>query len=197
MSGGELVGDPNQVIKGAASLIEADEGDISFLCRSALPSLLRKTRASAVFLPADFSESISQAQIRVANPAKAFEQLVQHLAPEPIRLAPGIHPTAVIDPSAKLAEGVSIQPHVVIEAGASIGPNTVIGASCYIGHESVIGADSVIYPNVTIRERTIIGARVIIHSGAVIGADGFGFEMIEGRYVKIPQLGVRANRRRC
>jgi UDP-3-O-[3-hydroxymyristoyl] glucosamine N-acyltransferase len=189
MTAGELVGDPEQVIKRAASLIEADEGDITFFGDARYLALLRKTRASAVFLPADFSESIPQAQIRVPNPAKAFETLVLRLAPEPIRLVPGIHPTAVIDPSAKLAEGVSIQPHAVIEAGVSIGPNTVVGAGSYIGHESVIGADSVIYPNVTIRERTIIGARVIIHGGAVIGADGFGFEMVDGRYVKIPQRG--------
>lgn len=189
MSGGELIGDSKQVIKRAASLIEADEGDITFFGDPRYLTLLRKTRASAVFLPLDFSESIPQAQIRVSHPAKAFEKLVLQLAPEPIQMTPGIHPTAVVDPSAKLADGVSIQPHAVIEANVSIGPNTVIGAGAYIGHESIIGADSLIYPNVTIRERTIIGARVIIHGGAVIGADGFGFEMVEGRYVKIPQRG--------
>jgi UDP-3-O-[3-hydroxymyristoyl] glucosamine N-acyltransferase len=31
---------------------------------------------------------------------------------------------------------------------------------------------------------------VIIHSGAVIGADGFGFEMVDGRQQKIQQLGI-------
>jgi UDP-3-O-[3-hydroxymyristoyl] glucosamine N-acyltransferase len=43
---------------------------------------------------------------------------------------------------------------------------------------------------VTIRERSRIGSRVVIHSGAVIAADGFGFEMIDGRQQKIQQLGV-------
>ena len=47
-----------------------------------------------------------------------------------------------------------------------------------------------IYPLVTIRERSRIGSRVIIHSGAVIGADGFGFEMVDGRQQKIQQLGI-------
>src|SRR5204862_6690827 len=47
-----------------------------------------------------------------------------------------------------------------------------------------------IYPNVTSRERTRIGTLAIIHSGAVIGADGFVFEFVEGRYQKIPQLGI-------
>jgi UDP-3-O-[3-hydroxymyristoyl] glucosamine N-acyltransferase len=47
-----------------------------------------------------------------------------------------------------------------------------------------------IYANVTIRERTRIGSRVIIHGGVVIGADGFGFEVVDGRYTKVPQIGI-------
>jgi UDP-3-O-[3-hydroxymyristoyl] glucosamine N-acyltransferase len=43
---------------------------------------------------------------------------------------------------------------------------------------------------VTIRERSWIGSRVIIHSGAVIGADGFGFEVVDGRQQKIQQVGI-------
>jgi UDP-3-O-[3-hydroxymyristoyl] glucosamine N-acyltransferase len=189
MTAGELVGDPKLLIKGAASLMEAADGDISFFGDVRYLVSLRKTCASAVFVPADFSESIPRAQIRVANPAKAFEQIVRKLAPEPVQFEPGIHPAALVDPSAKIGKGASIQPKAVIEAGVSIGGNTVIGAGCYVGPETVIGEDSLIYPNVTIRERNIIGARVIIHSGAVIGADGFGFEMVDGRYIKIPQLG--------
>jgi UDP-3-O-[3-hydroxymyristoyl] glucosamine N-acyltransferase len=85
---------------------------------------------------------------------------------------------------------VSIQPYAVIEAGVRIGDDTVIGAGTYIGHEVGIGAACIIYPRVTVRERTRIGSRVIIHSGAVIGADGFGFEVIDGRQQKIQQLGM-------
>jgi UDP-3-O-[3-hydroxymyristoyl] glucosamine N-acyltransferase len=189
-SGGELVGDPSLQIKGAASLTEATPGEISFFANRKYVALLRKTRASAVFVPADFAEAITPAQIRVANPTKAFEQVVLKFAPEPITFAPGIHPTAVVDASAQLGEGVSIQPHAVIEAGARIADDTIIGAGSYIGHETVIGPGCLIYPRVTIRERSRIGSRVIIHSGAVIGADGFGFEMVDGRQQKIQQLGI-------
>jgi UDP-3-O-[3-hydroxymyristoyl] glucosamine N-acyltransferase len=90
----------------------------------------------------------------------------------------------------QLGERVSIQPHAVIEAGAKIGGGTVIGAGSYVGHETVIGSGCLIYPQVTIRERTRIGSRVIIHSGAAIGADGFGFEVVDGRQEKIQQLGI-------
>jgi UDP-3-O-[3-hydroxymyristoyl] glucosamine N-acyltransferase len=190
LCGGELNGDPACRITGAASLDEAVEGEIAFYNNPKYMPRLRKTRASAVFVPSDFSEETPAAQIRVADPSKAFEQVVTKLAPRPIAFVPGIHATAIVDPSAKLGVRASIQPHAVIEAGATIGDETVIGAGSYIGHETKIGSGSMIYPNVTIRERTIIGSRVIIHSGAVIGADGFGFEFVEGRYQKIPQIGI-------
>ena len=190
MSGGELAGNPALEITGAASLGEATAGEISFFSNRKYVGLLRKTRASAVFVPPDFAESIPAAQIRVSNPTRAFEQVVLRLTPKPITFAPGIHPSAIVDPSAQIGERVSIQPYAVIEAGARIGDDTVVGAGTYIGHEVGIGAACLIYPRVTIRERTRIGSRVIIHSGAVIGADGFGFEVVDGRQEKIRQLGI-------
>jgi UDP-3-O-[3-hydroxymyristoyl] glucosamine N-acyltransferase len=188
--GGELVGDQTLKITGAASLSEATPGEISFFTNRKYVGLLRKTRASAIFVPADFAEPINAAQIRVSNPTKAFEQVVLKFAPKPIAFAPGTHSSAIVDPSVQLGERVSIQPLAVIEAGAKIGDDTVIGAGSYVGHETVIGSACHIYPRVTIRERSRIGSRVIIHSGAVIGADGFGFEMIDGRHQKIQQLGI-------
>src|SRR3954464_13305964 len=190
MSGGELIGDGAQVITGAASLPEARAGDITFFADPRYMTQLRKTHASAAFVPVDFAEPITPAQIRVAHPAKAFEQVVLKLAPEPVRFAPGIHPSAVVAADAVVHPTASIQPLAVIESGAQIGAKTVIGANSYIGHGTSIGPDSHVYPNVTIRERAVIGARVIIHSGAVIGADGFGFEMVEGVQKKVQQIGI-------
>ena len=190
MSGGELVGDPKVKITGAASLAEATSGEISFFSNRKYIGLLRKTRASAVFVPPDFGEPLAAAQVRVADPIKAFEQLVLKFAPKPITFAPGIHPSAIVGSSVRLGERVSIQPHTVIEDGSEIGDDTIIGAGSYIGRETTIGAMCLIYPLVTIRERSRIGSQVIIHSGAVIGADGFGFEMVDGRQQKIQQLGI-------
>ena len=190
MCGGDLVGDPSLQITGAASLGEAVPGEISFYSDPRYVTPLRKTRASAVLVPPDFTESIATAQVRVANPIKVFEQVVLKFAPKPITFGPGIHSSAVVDPSAHLGGRVSIQPYAVIEAGTRIGDDTIIGAGSYVGHETVIGSACLIYPRVTIRERSRIGSRVIIHSGAVIGADGFGFEMVEGRHEKIQQLGI-------
>ena len=190
MCDGEVTGDLTQTISGAASLAEAVAGEVSFFADPRYLALLRKTQAAAVFVPRDFSGSTSAIPIRVENPARAFEQVVLKLAPKAIVFKAGRDATAVVDPSVQLGTDVSIQAHAVIEAGSVIGERTVIGAGTYIGHESVIGADSFIYPNVTIRERTRIGSRVIIHSGVVIGADGFGFEMADGQYKKVPQIGI-------
>ena len=190
IAGGELIGEPSFVVDGAASLPEALPGEISFFNNPRYMRSLRATRASAVFVPVDFDETIEPAQIRVADPAGAFQDVAMRLAPQPIHFEPGIHPTSVIAPDVKLGARVSIQPHVLIEPGAIIGDDVVVGAHSYIGHETRIGAGTLIYPTVMIRERLSIGAHVIIHSGVVIGADGFGFEMKEGRHEKIPQIGV-------
>ncbi|HEU5314064.1 MAG TPA: UDP-3-O-(3-hydroxymyristoyl)glucosamine N-acyltransferase [Candidatus Udaeobacter sp.] len=190
MSSGELIGDPKLKITGAASLAEATSGEISFFANRKYIGLLRKTQASAVFVPPDFVEPLAAAQVRVSNPTKAFEQIVLKFAPKPVTFAPGIHPSAIVGSRVRLGERVSIQPHAVIEDGSKIGDDTIIGAGSYIGHETTIGSACLIYPLVTVRERSRIGSRVIIHSGAVIGADGFGFEMVDGRQQKIQQLGI-------
>src|SRR5205814_1902157 len=161
MSGGELVGDPKLNITGAASLAEASNGEISFFADRKYMGLLRKTRASAVFVPPDFAEPLAPAQVRVLNPAKAFEQVVIRFAPKPITFAPGVHPSAIIGSGVRLGERVSIQPNAVIEDSTQIGDDTIIGAGSYIGHETVIGSACLIYPLVTIRERSRIGSRVI------------------------------------
>src|SRR5438067_10530415 len=145
-SGGELVGDPSLQITGAASLGEATPGEISFFANRKYVGLLRKTRASAVFVPADFAEPITPAQIRVANPTKAFEQVVIKFAPKPITFAPGVHPSAIVGSGVRLGQRVSIQPHAVIEDGSKIGDDTIIGPGSYIGHETTIGSACLIYP---------------------------------------------------
>ncbi|MEO8440524.1 MAG: UDP-3-O-(3-hydroxymyristoyl)glucosamine N-acyltransferase [Spartobacteria bacterium] len=190
LSGGELQGDASLTISGAASLAEAMPGEITFYGNPRYLAAFRKTRASAAFVPEDFAEQIVAGQIRVANPTKAFEQVVLKFAPAPISHPPGIHSSAVIAPEASLGEDVSIGACVVVEPGAQVGPATRLGAHSYIGHEVVIGAGCLIYPNVTIRERCRIGDRVIVHSGTVIGSDGFGFELAAAGHKKVPQIGI-------
>ncbi len=190
MCGGIVSGDGDVTISGVASVAEATSGEITFYGNPRYLAAFRRTRASAAFVPEDFEEQTVGAQIRVADPTKAFEQAVFKFAPQPITFPAGIHPTAVLAPGTSLGEAVSIGAHVVVEAGTRIGAGTCLGAHSYIGHETTIGAGCLIYPNVTIRERIKIGDRVIIHSGTVVGSDGFGFEMTAGGHKKVPQIGI-------
>src|SRR5437667_12487401 len=104
MSGGELIGDPKLNITGAASLAEASSGEISFFANRKYIGLLRKTRASAVFVPPDFAEPLAPAQVRVSNPTKAFEQVVLKFVPIPILFASGGHPSAIVRSSDRHGE---------------------------------------------------------------------------------------------
>jgi UDP-3-O-[3-hydroxymyristoyl] glucosamine N-acyltransferase len=187
--GGELSGNPEQMVTGLAGIREAAPGDISFLASPKYLSAVKTTRASALIVQQDITVSFAGTLIRVDNPAEAFAKLVEQVSPPPVTYKPGIHPSAVVASSARLGQDVSIRPHVVIEDGAVIGDRSVIGANSYIGHECRVGSGCAIYPLVSLRERTTLGDRVILHGGVVLGADGFGFESVGGKHKKIPQVG--------
>lgn len=87
----------------------------------------------------------------------------------------GVHPTAVIDPTAQIAEGAAIGPLVVIGANVRIGRNARVAPHVSIGAGVTIGDDALIHAGARIGARAQIGDRIIIQSGAVIGADGFSF----------------------
>jgi len=151
-------------------------------------------RDLALAMKPDYAEQIAQGGARVAMlwPGAdwaAFGLEAAIIAPRP-RFAlsglsammdpgqgwdTGIHPSAVIDPRAELAEGVSIGPLSVIGARARIGAGTVIGPQCFIGADSVIGQGGFLREGVRIGARVRIGDRFIAQPNAVIGSDGFSF----------------------
>ena len=59
---------------------------------------------------------------------------------------PQIHPTAVVDPTAKLAENVVIGPHCVVEHDVEIGAGTRLLANAFIGCYTTMGENNVVYP---------------------------------------------------
>ncbi len=64
-----------------------------------------------------------------------------------------IHPTAIIDPSAKLGAGVSIGPYSVIGADVEIGENTWIASHVVINGPTKIGCDNRIYQFASLGEK--------------------------------------------
>lgn len=192
--GGVLEGEDVELVA-CGGLEEARKGDLSFCKDPKHVKLVASTKASAVLLPKDWQGDAPCSVIRVEDPNFACMTAAKIFAPpEPVR-APGVHPTAVIDPSVKLGEGVHIGAFTVIEKGSEIGAGAVIEAQVFIGEGCRVGAKTHIYPQVTLREGTVVGAECIIHCGVRLGGDGYGFN--NGRredgsvYIeKIPQLGI-------
>ena len=176
-------------------LEEARAGDLSFCKDAKHRALVEATKASAVLLPPEWDQGAPCSIIRVADPNRACMEAAKIFAPaEPVR-SPGVHPTAVVDESVKLGEGVHIGAFTVIEKGAEIGEGAVIEAQVFIGEGCKVGKGTHIYPQVTLREGTVVGADCILHCGVRLGGDGYGFN--NGRredgsiYIeKIPQLGI-------
>ncbi len=191
VSGRLLAGSPGTVVTGVAALDDATASDATFFGNALYLPALRVSQAGVALVPEDFSEPLPQvgAVVGVAHPSLAFAQVVAVLQPPLPPAAAGIHATAVIDPAATVGRDVCIQAYVVIESGARIADGVHLGAHAFVGRESAIGAHSLIHPHVTIRERVQIGERCIVHSGSVLGGDGFGFETVNGKHVKIPQVG--------
>ncbi len=182
--------DDSREITGVASLQEARPGDITFFGNPRYLAQLRTSKAAAVIVPYDFQEKITPVLLRVENPSVAFAAVVAAFAPVEALPPPGIHPSAIVEKSAKIAEGVSIGPLAVVEAGVEIGAGSIIGSGCLIGRETRLGKECRLHSGVIIRERCILGDRVILQPGVVIGSCGFGYELQGGRHIKIPQTGI-------
>lgn len=133
-----------------------------------------QARAAIVWDGADWQAMGLEAAIVVSRARVAMAGLTRIFDPGP-GFAPGIHPQALIDPSAEVGADVSVGPFTVIGAGARIGDRSVIGPQCFIGTGAQIGADAQLRDHVSIGARVRIGVRFIAQPGARIGADGFSF----------------------
>lgn len=108
-----------------------------------------------------------------------------------------IHPTAVVDPHARLAEGVRVGPYAVIESDVIVGERTEIRAHAVLKRFTVMGDDNVVHEHAVLggepqdvgfkgaSSRLRIGHRNRIREGVtmhrataaggetVVGSDGF------------------------
>lgn len=175
--GGTVEGDAGARITGLNGLKEAKPGDLSFYADARYLKYLDTTPAAALMVDQKFTGD-RRPIIRVGNPYFAFAQLLKHLESLWLIHPKGIHPTAVVAPTAVLGKDVALDAFAVVADGARIGDRTVLYAGVYIGKDTAIGPDCVVYPHVSIRERITIGARCIVHANSTIGSDGFGFTKV-------------------
>jgi len=183
-------GSPDTEISAAAGLDLAGNGEITFLANPKYTPQIRDTKASAIFL--NEGVEIDRTDIAVLRTKDAYVAYTRALrAFHPFSIAvPGIHPSAVIDPTADVSPEAEIGANVVIgprshvSAGVKIHPNVTL-------YEGVtIGEGSILHSGVSVRENCEIGRNCIIHNSSTIGSDGFGYAKDEEkRWLKIPQVG--------
>ncbi len=185
--GGKISGDPGLVLNNVNSLELATSCELSFVSSPKHFKEGERSAAGCVIAPPGFAAS-NKTVIEADRPKASFVKVMWLFHPGHYA-AVGIHPTAVVDPSASIGAEVSVGPLAVVGKHAKLGERVRIGPGTVVGDQVQIGDDALIYPHVTFYQGSVIGSRVVIHAGSVIGADGFGFVFEEGKHLKVPQLG--------
>jgi len=180
---------PETEVTGVAGIEEAGPQQITFISNPKYAAMARTTQAAAILVTPEFPAD-GRPILRHANPYLAFARTLE-LFYQPPKYALGIHPTAVIDPTAKVGEGAHIGPYVVIDAGAVIGDDAVLLAHVVIYRGAKIGHRFFAHSHAQVREYCKLGDDIILQNGVVIGADGFGFARDGGKgWHKIVQSGI-------
>jgi UDP-3-O-[3-hydroxymyristoyl] glucosamine N-acyltransferase len=179
-------GSPDTEIAGLNGIEQATPGELSFVSNPKYSAAARSTMASAVIVSEDFP-AIPTAMLRAKDPYLAFAHALE-LFHEPVRYAPGVHPTAIVHATARIGRGAHIGPYVVIDDHVVIGAKAVLLAHVVIYRGVKIGDNFFAHAHSIVRENCRIGNNVLLQNGVVIGADGFGFAKThDGHWHKIPQ----------
>jgi UDP-3-O-[3-hydroxymyristoyl] glucosamine N-acyltransferase len=193
--GAELIGPSHLVITEVDSIEHAGPGALTFIRSGRYASQWSQSRATAALVtrgvPVAGHDPVRRALLIVDNADVAMLGLLRLFSPERRSPAPGVHPTAVVDASATVGQGVHIGPYCTVGAGATIGDGSVLVAHVFLGDNTSIGPITTLHPGVRVLDGCTIGSACIIWPNTVIGADGFGYlPAPDGRgYLKIPHIG--------
>ena len=188
---------PADSVERVASVRNATRTSLTFAENEAtLQEALVSAAAAVLVTPQIAKALLSQARplnkplLLVAQPRLAFAKASQLL--RAAKASTGVHRTAVLASSVKLAEDVSIGAYAVLGEHVDIGPRTRIGAGCVLADGVKIGADCTLYPRVVIYSCVELRERVQVHAGCVLGSDGFGYvrDAETGAYTQFPQQGT-------
>jgi UDP-3-O-[3-hydroxymyristoyl] glucosamine N-acyltransferase len=93
----------------------------------------------------------------------------------------------LVHPTARIAEGVVIEPGAVVGPQVTIGTGTTIAAGALVGFRVSLGRDCYVGAGASLTH-AFVGNDVIIHAGVRIGQDGFGFAMSPKGIPRYPRL---------
>jgi UDP-3-O-[3-hydroxymyristoyl] glucosamine N-acyltransferase len=184
---GQVVGDATVTLTGFAPADRARPGDLTFAENATYFARAEASAAAAILVAGEYTAP-TKTLIRVPSARVAFARVLPLFFPEP-KFKPGVHPTAVVAPTAQVDASAHVGPHCIIGDAAQIGPRCVLQGQVWVGDQCRLGEDVVLFPNVTLYPGTQLGNRVRIHSGSVLGADGFGYVLDNGIHRKVPQMG--------
>lgn len=189
---GTLVGETSQNITSTEELGRAKASDISFIGNKKYEKNWSTSAARVAVVNKDIAiePGEGRAFIKVDDADLAMSQVLELFASPMPEFSVAIHPTAVVDASAKIGEGVKIGAGCYVGPRVEIGAHAILYPNVTVLDDCTIGAHTVLWSGVVVRERCHIGSACILHPNATIGADGFGFRPCpEKGLVKIPQIG--------
>jgi UDP-3-O-[3-hydroxymyristoyl] glucosamine N-acyltransferase len=191
---GTLTGNPMILITGVEQISEATKDQLTFIGEEKYIKLWEQSSASAAIVNDNLNiePGKDRALVHVADADLALASALQLFEPELPKCEPGIHSTAVVDPTVEIGEGSAIGAGCYIGCRVVIGTNTKLYPNVTVMDDSSIGSQTIIWSGTVIRERCRIGNYCIIHPNVTIGADGFGYRpSLDGRgLIKIPQIGT-------
>lgn len=176
----------DEMINDVATLEKAKKNTVAMCGHHKYLPMLKDTQASLCIVDKNFISSIDD-KINVIvthQPHFVFAQILELFYP--IRKNPFYRMT--LPAQYKVGKDCSIEKNVVIGNNVTIGDNVHIHSGSYIGDNVVIGNNNIIGPNCTINY-SIIGDNNVIHTGCAIGQEGFGFKIVNGKSMRIMQLG--------
>ncbi|NOZ74728.1 MAG: UDP-3-O-(3-hydroxymyristoyl)glucosamine N-acyltransferase [FCB group bacterium] len=184
---GEVIGDGDISVSGVSEIQNGKPGTITFVANPKYREFLSTTAATAVVVP-DAKLLQGKPGIVVKNPQLSIARILGQFSPKR-SIRPGIHPSAVIDSTAKIGNQVTIGPWVSVGPDSRIGDNCILHSRVTVGDRCTLGDNTEIFPGVILYPRTSLGKDCRIHAGTVIGSDGFGFVTDNDVHIKIPQNG--------
>lgn len=184
----ELHGDGSTVVDGICSLVPGVQGGLSFLSKSKFRALLGETAAAAVIVGPRDVPALKCPGLIANDPYLAFARVAVLFDPSR-DFEPGIHPSAVIAPSARIEDGVHVGAQCVIGEDVEIGAGSFIGPASIIGRGASIGRAARFVARVHVADGVQVGQRCLVQPGAVLGSRGFGNALGPQGWEEVPQLG--------
>lgn len=201
--GGTVDGDAGTQITGVSMLWQAGPGDLVFIGAEKFLPLWESCPAAAALVPHRLAGKVARrpgtclvfvddVDLALAAVLEMVDVPVPEAGlPEAAGKGVAVHPSAVVDATARLGDGVRIAAFCVVGPNVEVGAGTTLQAGVTLLDGAKVGRDCVLWSGVVVREGCRIGDRCILHSHVVVGTDGFGYRpAADGKgIVKIPHLG--------